>query len=102
MKTIELTDDQFQFLGSVIGHHLCGRHPETDRLYDKLKVANKDISFEKLSINTGLSRPDCIYLNAPMVGRVISYNVPAGRNNAACQQEIEAIIKKFSGEVISV
>ena len=101
MKTIELTDAQFQFLGSVLGHYFCGQHPELEPLYGKFRQLNNDESFGELSINPMLSRNFCIYLNPPMVGRVVSFNVPHGPNEKACLVEIEKIIKQFNGELIS-
>lgn len=57
-------------------------------------------SFPEPVINYGESRPGCLYVEVPKIGRVISYNIPQGRNDARCLEEIKQIVQKYNGDII--
>lgn len=100
MKTIELSDAEFLFLGSLMGYCFCGNHPLIMPVYKKLLKQHDAESFNPPVTDLELSRPDCLYIKAPEIGKVISYNIPAGPSDALCRNEILAVIKKYNGEHI--
>ena len=102
MKTLELSEEEFQFLGSLIGHCFCGNHPTLMAIFSPLNRLNNGNSFDAPHLNHQKSRPGCLYLEAPYIGKVLSYNIQAGRAAQACQREIEEVIQRYNGVVIDV
>lgn len=100
MKRLELSDAEFQLLGSLIGHCFCGIHPVLPKLYDHLYELNGQISFDPPVMDVEKSSDGLIYLLPSMIGKVVSYNIPAGRAAERCRAEIEDVIRKYSGVMI--
>jgi len=99
MKTITLSDEQFQLLGSLIGHCFCGDHPQLMNIYNVLREQNDSESFPEPPVDQTKSHSDRLYLQAPRMGRVISFNISSVRNERLTR-ELVAVIKQHGGEVI--
>lgn len=99
MKTITLSDEQFQLLGSLIGHCFCGDHPQLMNIYNVLREQNDSESFPEPPVDQTRNSGYPVYLQAPMVGRVISFNIASARNERLTR-ELVLVIKQHGGEVI--
>ena len=100
MKTIELSEEEFLFLGSILGHCLCGDHPLIMPIYRSMLALHNEEGFYPPVIDLTRGRPDCLYIKAPTVGKVISYNIKSGRDDNLCRAEILKVIEKYEGELI--
>ena len=101
MKTLELTEKEFDFVGSIFGNHITGWDPSTNTVFRKLCWLKPDGSFPALDIDESNRRPGCLHLKRPEIGRVISYNVSVAEN-ADLEHQIKNLIQAHGGTVISV
>ena len=100
MKTLNLTEEEFQLLGKLIGTCFCGDEPLLQQIYDKLYEMNGDTTFGPPSINEERSTKNCLYLTRS-VGVVLSYNVPI-QAKQALQDDLEGILKLHGATLISI
>ena len=99
MKKIALSEEELQLLGSLIGQCFCGDHPHLQSVYETLLIANGGNHFK----NPPVRKDDgfkTIYVEAPTIKKVISYDIKAGIGERLCHEEILAAIKKHKGVII--
>ena len=99
MKTIALSEDEFRLLGSLIGQCFCGDNPHLQSIYETLLKAHNGKFFPEPPVRKDDSFRS-IYVEAPTIGKVISYNIRAGVQERMCQAEILNVIKKYEGVII--
>jgi hypothetical protein len=85
MKTIELSDSEFQLLGSLMGNCFCGNDPRVMSIFRVLSTLNNEQEFDKPNVE----EMKLIYVKAPIIGKVVSYNVPLDR-----EAQLSRLIKK--------
>jgi hypothetical protein len=81
---LSLTADEFQFLGSLIGHHVIGTHPCPETIFQKLHALNNNQSFDELNADTR-----ALYVRGPLTR--LNIRIPAN-----CIPQLKAI----SGEIV--
>ena len=99
MKTIELSEQELKLLGGLIGQCFCGDNPVLQSIYEALLKAHNGKFFPEPPV----SKDDnfrSIYVEAPTIGKVISYNIKAGDQERLCHAEILNVIKKYKGVII--
>jgi len=99
MKKITLSEEELQLLGGLIGQCFCGDHPHLQSIYEALLIANEGDFFEEPPVRKDGSFK-VIYVEAPTIGKVISYNIKAGDRERRCRAEILNVIKKYEGVII--
>lgn len=98
MKKITLSEEELQLLGGLIGQCFCGDHPHLHSIYETLLIANGGDFFKEPPVRKDGSFR-VIYVEAPTIGKVISYNIKAGVRERLCHGEILAVIKKHKGVI---
>ena len=99
MKKITLSEEELQLLGGLIGQCFCGDHPHLHSIYKALLIANEGDFLGKPPVRKDGSFK-VIYVEAPTIGKVISYNIKAGVGERLCHEEILNVIKKYEGVII--
>lgn len=99
MKSLLLTPEEQNLLGSIISHCLIGNDDTVMSIYDKLKALNGGESYPLPNLDADKSNPGYLYLVSPSVGKVVSYNIPRA-SAAEVSKRIKKIIEEFQGVVI--
>ena len=99
LSSLLLTPDEQKFIGSIFSHCLVGTDPLVTSIYQKLQNLNDHQSYPLPDLDLDHSTRGYLYFRAPMVGKVISYNVQK-KNEHQVHDEIVKLIKRLGGEVI--